>query len=97
MAQDGGSPSRVSCPSCRQVSVLPAGSAEGLPNNLHALLIIRLINEKKNEQYIKIINNFKDFGLLITKKDILSTGLGVRLVIHFLNHLATKKNTGSLI
>ena len=96
MAQDGGSPSRVSCPSCRKVSELPAGSAEGLPNNLHALLIIRLINEKKNEQSIKT-NNFKDFSLLITKKDILSTGLGVRLVIHFLNHLATKKSTRSLI
>ena len=96
MAQDGGSPSRVSCPSCRKVSELQAGSAEGLPNNLHALLIIRLINEKKNEQSIKT-NNFKDFSLLITKKEILSTGLGVRLVIHFLNHLATKKNTRRLI
>ena len=53
MAKDGGSPSRVSCPYCRKVSELPAGSAEGLPNNLHALLIIRLINEKKNEQSIK--------------------------------------------
>ena len=40
---------RVTCPTCRKVCELP-GSAEGLPYNLHALHIIRLTNEKKNEQ-----------------------------------------------
>ena len=39
----------VSCPNCRKVCELP-GSAEGLPNNLHALHIIRLINEMKKGQ-----------------------------------------------
>ena len=38
---------RVTCPSCCKVCELP-GSAESLPNNLHALHIIRLTNEKKN-------------------------------------------------
>ena len=34
----------VSCPTCHSVCKLP-GSAENLPNNLHALYIIQLKNE----------------------------------------------------
>ena len=40
---------RVTCPTCRKVCELP-GRAEGLPNNLHALHIVRLTNKKKNGQ-----------------------------------------------
>ena len=54
MAQDGAS-SRVTCPTCRQDCELTGSKAEGLSNNLHALHIIRLTNEKKNKQWVNHI------------------------------------------